>query len=109
MSISGSCAGWSAPVRQPAGRPSALSLRAHVHDELATTGDLERDACVGQGISDLARHAGQPRETIGDVVGHSADKRDITFGVYTQGASEAQWRACVEAVWLPPETLVPSN
>ena len=48
-----------------------------------------------------ARHAGQPRETIGDVVGHRPDKRDITFGVYTQGASEAQWRACVEAVQLP--------
>jgi integrase len=47
-----------------------------------------------------ARHAGQPRETIGDVVGHRADKRDITFGVYTQGASEAQWRACVESVEL---------
>ncbi|MFN3723676.1 MAG: tyrosine-type recombinase/integrase [Paracoccaceae bacterium] len=49
-----------------------------------------------------ARHADQPRETIGDVVGHRADKKDITFGVYTQGASEAQWRACVEAVCLPP-------
>ena len=49
-----------------------------------------------------ARHAGQPRETIGDVVGHRADKKDVTFGVYTQGASEAQWSACVEAVQLPP-------
>ena len=74
---------------------------AQVQDELATTGDLERDACVGQDIRNLARHAGQPRETIGDVVGHRADKRDITFGVYTQGASEAQWRACVESVSLP--------
>lgn len=53
-----------------------------------------------------ARHAGQPRETIGDVVGHRPDKRDITFGVYTPGASEAQWRACVEAVHLPPRVPV---
>ena len=34
-------------------------------------------------------------------MGHRADKRDIIFGVYTQGASEAQWRACVGSVNLP--------
>lgn len=49
-----------------------------------------------------ARHAEQPRETIKDVVGHVADKKkDITFGVYTQGASREQMRGCVEAVNLP--------
>ena len=49
-----------------------------------------------------ARHAGHPKETVGDVIGHHADKKDITFGVYTRGASEAQRRACVESVRLPP-------
>lgn len=49
-----------------------------------------------------ARYAGQPKETIGNVVGHVPDKKDITFGVYTPGASEEQWRACVESVQLPP-------
>ena len=49
-----------------------------------------------------ARHAGNPKETISDVIGHHADKKDITFGVYTPGASEAQRRACVESVRLPP-------
>lgn len=49
-----------------------------------------------------ARHAGEPVETIKDVVGHKADKKkDITFGVYTTGASPAQMKACVEAVSLP--------
>ncbi|WBU54633.1 tyrosine-type recombinase/integrase [Paracoccus sp. SCSIO 75233] len=48
-----------------------------------------------------ARHEGQPRETIADVVGHVPDKKDMTFGVYTRGASPAQMRACVEAVRLP--------
>ena len=49
-----------------------------------------------------ARHADQPAETIKDVVGHKADKKkDITFGVYTTGASAAQMKACVEAVKLP--------
>jgi integrase len=48
-----------------------------------------------------ARHAGQPLDTIKDVVGHAPDKKDITFGVYTKGASEGQLRACVEAVKLP--------
>ncbi|MBB5722376.1 integrase [Loktanella ponticola] len=47
-----------------------------------------------------ARHAGVSKETIGDVVGHKPDKRDITFGVYTQGASVEQLVACVEAVRL---------
>lgn len=49
-----------------------------------------------------ARHANQPAETIKDVIGHKADKKkDITFGVYTTGASAAQMKACVEAVKLP--------
>jgi len=48
-----------------------------------------------------ARHAGQPRETIADVIGHMPSKDDITFGVYAREASEAQRRACVEAVVLP--------
>lgn len=48
-----------------------------------------------------ARHAGQPKETISDVVGHVPDRKDVTFGVYTRGASSAQMRACVEAVKLP--------
>lgn len=50
-----------------------------------------------------ARHAGQPRDTVKDVVGHVSDaKKDITFGVYTQGASVAQMKACIDAVILPP-------
>ncbi|WP_222037251.1 tyrosine-type recombinase/integrase [Rhizobium laguerreae] len=49
-----------------------------------------------------ARHAGQTVETVKDVVGHVSDKKkDITFGVYTQGASEKQMRDCVGAVVLP--------
>lgn len=49
----------------------------------------------------LARHAGQPKETIQEIVGHAADKDDVTFGVYTKGSSGGQLRACVEAVKLP--------
>lgn len=37
------------------------------------------------------------------MVGHVHDTKDMTFGVYTRGASPAQMRACVEAVRLPPE------
>lgn len=48
-----------------------------------------------------ARHAGHPLETIKDVVGHAPSEKDITFGVYTKGASPKQMRACVEAVRLP--------
>lgn len=51
-----------------------------------------------------ARHADQPKETIQEVVGHAVDDGDVTFGIYTQGASKAQLRACVEAVKLPEET-----
>ncbi len=51
-----------------------------------------------------ARHADQPLETVKDVVGHVSDKKkDITFGVYTQGASEKQMKECVAAVALPKE------
>lgn len=48
-----------------------------------------------------AKDAGQPRETIADVIGHAPDKQDVTFGVYARGASEEHKRACVEAVRLP--------
>jgi hypothetical protein len=49
-----------------------------------------------------ARHAGQTVETVKDIVGHVSDKKkDITFGVYTQGASQQQMRDCVEAMKLP--------
>ncbi|SCX87650.1 tyrosine-type recombinase/integrase [Paracoccus tibetensis] len=48
-----------------------------------------------------ARHAGHPRETIAEIVGHAADKKDVTFGVYAKGASEVQRRACVGDVKLP--------
>ncbi|MGO4915127.1 tyrosine-type recombinase/integrase [Pseudogemmobacter sp. W21_MBD1_M6] len=48
-----------------------------------------------------ARDAGHPSETVGDVVGHVPNKRDITFGVYTRGASEAHKRQCVESLKLP--------
>ena len=47
-----------------------------------------------------ARHAGQPKETIADVIGHTPDKQDVTFGIYAREASEGQRRACVEAVNL---------
>jgi integrase len=47
-----------------------------------------------------ARYAGQPKDTIADVIGHRPDKQDVTFGRYARGASTAQLRACVEAVQL---------
>ncbi|WP_342070959.1 tyrosine-type recombinase/integrase [Yoonia algicola] len=52
-----------------------------------------------------ARHAEQPKETIADVIGHTPDKQDVTFGVYAREASEGQRRACVEAVRLPLRCL----
>jgi integrase len=48
-----------------------------------------------------ARYAGHPVETVGNIMGHRPDKKDLTFGVYTPGASDAQKRACIEAVSLP--------
>lgn len=51
-----------------------------------------------------ARHAGHPRETIAEIVGHAPDKSDVTFGVYAKGASEVQRKACVEDVRLPKRT-----
>lgn len=49
-----------------------------------------------------AERAGQPVTTVALVVGHVTEKReDITFGVYSGGASGAQRRACIEAVTLP--------
>lgn len=53
-----------------------------------------------------ARHADQSKDTIADIVGHKPDKRDMTFGTYTTGASQAQSITCVEAVRLPPEVLL---
>jgi len=48
-----------------------------------------------------ARHAGQTKDIIADVIGHRPDKQDVTFGRYARGASEGQLRACVEAVRFP--------
>ena len=48
-----------------------------------------------------ARHAGHPKDTNAEIVGHRPDTKDMTFGVYTKGASEEQRRACVESVRLP--------
>jgi hypothetical protein len=67
-----------------------FSSGAHVEDELTAARDLARDTRISHGIRNLAGHAGHPRETIGGVVVHRADKRDITFRVYTQGAPQAQ-------------------
>ncbi len=52
-----------------------------------------------------ARHAGHPKETIAEIVGHAPDKKDVTFGVYARGASEEQRRTCVAAVRLPENTF----
>ncbi|MBW7055989.1 tyrosine-type recombinase/integrase [Paracoccus bogoriensis] len=52
-----------------------------------------------------ARHAGHPRETIAEIVGHAPDKKDVTFGVYARGASEGQRRACVGDVRLPHQNV----
>jgi integrase len=56
-----------------------------------------------------ARYAGHSVETIKDVVGHAPDKKDITFGVYTKGASDKQMRDCVEAVKLPDRPQIKSE
>ncbi|WP_192877763.1 tyrosine-type recombinase/integrase [Paracoccus sp. SY] len=48
-----------------------------------------------------ARHAGHSKETIAQIVGHKADKSDVTFGVYAREASGEQLKACVEDVQLP--------
>lgn len=46
-----------------------------------------------------ARHAGFPESTIADIVGHdTGQKKTMTFGVYTHGASLEQKKECVEAV-----------
>lgn len=51
-----------------------------------------------------ARHAGFPESTIADIVGHdTGQKKTITFGVYTHGASLEQKKECIEAVMLPME------
>lgn len=48
-----------------------------------------------------ARHAGYPESTIADIVGHdTGQKKTMTFGVYTHGASLEQKRECVEGVRL---------
>lgn len=48
-----------------------------------------------------ASHAGQPVKTIGSVIGHRPDKKDVTFGVYIRETSEEQRRACILSVKLP--------
>lgn len=48
-----------------------------------------------------ASFAGQSDNTIGSVIGHRPDKKNITWGVYIRETSEEQRRACVEAVTLP--------
>ncbi|WP_321335022.1 tyrosine-type recombinase/integrase [Breoghania sp.] len=48
-----------------------------------------------------AERAGQPESTIAFVVGHAEGRKGITFGTYSRGPSDAQMRACVEAVRLP--------
>lgn len=50
-----------------------------------------------------ARHNGHPLETIKEVMGHVADRRDrVTLG-YTGAASDDQKRALVESLRLPSE------
>jgi integrase len=46
-----------------------------------------------------AEQAGQPETIIAAVVGHK--RHGMTFGVYSGGPNEMQFRACVEAVKLP--------
>lgn len=53
-----------------------------------------------------ARHAGHPKETIAQIVGHKADKSDVTFGVYAREASEGQLKACVRDVKLPNQDAI---
>lgn len=47
-----------------------------------------------------AERAGQAKTIIEAVVGHK--REGMSFGTYSGGPSEAQHRACVEAVKLPP-------
>lgn len=48
-----------------------------------------------------ARHAGYPESTIADMVGHdTGQKKTMTFGVYTHGASLEQKKECVAGVFL---------
>jgi len=49
-----------------------------------------------------ARHAGQPVETIKDVIGHAPDKKKDPVYAYARRASGDQMRECVQAVSLPP-------
>ena len=46
-----------------------------------------------------AEQANQPESTIAAVVGHK--RPGITFGTYSQGPAQEQFRTCVEAVKLP--------
>lgn len=45
---------------------------------------------------------GQLSEVIGSVMGHTPSKKKVTYAVYIVTTSEAQRRACVESVNLPP-------
>ena len=49
-----------------------------------------------------AEQAGQPETIIASVVGHK--RHGMTFGLYSGGPSDAQFRACVESVRLPGAT-----
>lgn len=49
-----------------------------------------------------AERAGVVMTTIATVVGHKEGRDTMTFGTYSSGPSNAQHRACVEAVSLPP-------
>jgi integrase len=53
-----------------------------------------------------AEQAGQPETIIAAVVGHK--RHGMTFGVYSGGPSEMQFRACVESVKLPAPTPSPT-
>jgi integrase len=51
-----------------------------------------------------AEEAGQPPHIISAVVGHAGGRQGMTLGLYSGGPSEAQMRAVVESVKLPPGT-----
>lgn len=50
-----------------------------------------------------ALRAGQPERVVKQVVEHKLPKADVTLGVYFGGGLPAAFRACVEAVRLPPK------
>lgn len=54
---------------------------------------------------DKGRAAGFTRYTVGDVIGHVRDKKDMTGGVYQGPSTHEAMKACVEAVRLPDQKL----